>query len=234
MHKNRVTLNGVRSDLIKGLLIQELPPVIKPEMRTQIEEIDGRNGSVITYLGYSAYEKDMTIGLYGDYDIDQIIRFFNSSGEVIFSNEPDKVYQYTIANDIEFERLGRFREAEVTFYVQPFKHSAVEAEQTFTSSPCNILNSGNITSKPVITLTGKGTVTLSLNGTAVLVLTLGSTERSITIHAEKMEAYDGDTLLNRIVAGDYDDLNFHVGMNTLSWSGGTVTSVKIDKYSRWI
>ena len=102
MHKNRVTLNGVRSDLIKGLLIQELPPVIKPEMRTQIEEIDGRNGSVITYLGYSAYEKDMTIGLFGSYDIDQIIRFFNSSGEVIFSNEPDKVYQYTIANDIEF------------------------------------------------------------------------------------------------------------------------------------
>lgn len=234
MHKNRVTLNGVRSDLIQGLLIQELPPVSKPEMRTQIEEIDGRDGSIVTYLGYSAYEKEMLIGLHDDFDIDQVIRFFNGAGEAIFSNEPDKVYQYIITEPIDFERLGRFREAEVTFYVQPFKYSAVETSQTFTQSPFHIFNSGNVQSKPLITLTGSGTVTLLFNGTPVLVLTLGSPGMSITIDAEKMEAYHGSTLLNRYVAGDYDDLRLKVGDNTISWSGGTVTSIVFDKYSRWI
>lgn len=233
MHKNRVILNGIRSDLIDGLLIQELPPIKKPQMRTQIEEIDGRDGSIVTYLGYSAYDKEMIIGLYGDYDIDQVIRFFNSEGTAIFSNEPDKVYKYKILNAIDYTRLGRFKTATVTFYVQPFKHSAVEAEQTFNESPCDVLNSGNILSKPVITLTGSGDVTLSLNGDAVLVISLGSTQRSIIIDVEAMEAYWGDTLLNRLVAGDYGDLSLPVGHNTLSWSG-SVTEVKIGKYSRWI
>lgn len=234
MHKNRVTLNGIRSDLIQGLLIQELPPVIKPLMRTEIEEIDGMSGAIVTNLGYSAYEKEMLIGLHGDFDIDQVIRYFNSSGEVIFSNEPDKVYDYMIINEINFERLAHFRTATVTFYVQPFKHSAVEQEQIFTASPCTIINSGNIIAKPVITLTGSGTVTMSLNGTPVLVMALGASQRSIIIDAEHMEAYWGGTLLNRIVAGDYDDLKFSPGENVLSWAGGSVTEVKIDKYSRWI
>ena len=234
MKKNYCILNGFRSDNVEGLLIQELPPIIKPPMRTEIEEIDGRDGSIVTHLGYGAYEKEMIIGLYGDYDIDHVIRFFNSSGTAIFSNELDKVYQYQIVEQIDFERLAHFRVATVTFYVQPFKHSSVEEEQEFTSSPISVINSGNVKSKPVLTIRGSGTVTLSLNGTAILVLTLGGTERSIIIDAENMNAYWGNTFLNRLVSGDYDDLTLNIGKNILSWSGGSVSSMKIDNYSRWI
>lgn len=91
--RNTVTLNGVNSSLIQGLLIQELPPITKPMIRTQIEEIDGRDGDIITKLGYSAYDKEVSIGLFGNFDIDDIITFFNSEGEVIFSNEPTKYLQ---------------------------------------------------------------------------------------------------------------------------------------------
>ena len=52
---NFITLNGIRSDSVKGLLISELPPVVKPQQRTEIEEIDGRDGDIVTKLGYSAY-----------------------------------------------------------------------------------------------------------------------------------------------------------------------------------
>ena len=90
--RNYVVQNGKDSRYIKGLLIQELPPITKPLMRTSIEQIDGRDGDVITRLGYSAYDKKMKIGLFGDYDIDDIIPFFNSSGTVTFSNEPEKYY----------------------------------------------------------------------------------------------------------------------------------------------
>ena len=233
MKKNQIILNGVRSETITGLLIQELPPIKKPQMRTQIEEIDGRDGSIVTDLGFSAYEKDMIIGLYDDFNIDQIIRYFNSSGDVIFSNEPDKVYKYQIANEINFERLAHFRVATVTFYVQPFKYSAVEEEQEFNDSPFYVYNHGNIASKPVLTITGSGAVALSLNDSVILSIALGDTQRSITIDAEEMEAYWGDTLLNRIVSGNYDDLSLQVGKNKLAWTG-SVDSVKIDNYSRWI
>ena len=35
-----VILNGVKNTMIKGLLVQSLPPISKPLMRTSVEEID--------------------------------------------------------------------------------------------------------------------------------------------------------------------------------------------------
>lgn len=233
MKRNWIELNGVRSETLNGLLISELPPITKPLMRTQIDEIDGRDGSIVTDLGYSAYDREMIIGLFGDYDIDEVVRFFNSSGTAIFSNEPDKVYQYRIHNEIDFERLAHFRTATVTFYCQPFKHSAVEPERVLTSSNGYVYNNGNVPAKPILTLTGTGTVTLSLNGSQVLIIANGSSTRTITIDVEAMNAYNGNTLLNRIVSGDYSDLTLPVGENRIQWTG-SVSSFKIDKYSRWV
>lgn len=120
--RNTITLNGTASSTITGLLIQSLPPISKPMMRTTIEEIDGRDGDIVTELGFSAYDKEITIGLYGTFDINQVIAYFNSEGTVIFSNEPDKLYNYKIINQIDFERLVRYRTATVTMHCQPFKY----------------------------------------------------------------------------------------------------------------
>lgn len=125
---NYIILNDVNSNTIQGLLIQNLPPIIKPKIRTNIEEIDGRDGDVITKLGYSAYEKEFDIGLYGNYDVDQVISYFNSEGTVIFSNEDDKFYKYTIIEQIDFERLIRFKTAKVKMHVQPFKYSNTDTD----------------------------------------------------------------------------------------------------------
>lgn len=124
--RNYIILNGNNSTNIPGLLIQELPAITKPRIRTQVEEIDGRDGDIVTKLGYSAYDKTVKIGLYGDFDIDEVIAFFNSEGTVVFSNEEDKYYNYQIVDQIDFERLVRYRTADVTFHCQPFKYSTTE------------------------------------------------------------------------------------------------------------
>lgn len=123
---NFIILNGRKSTEVAGLMIQSLPPVVKPPMRVQLDEVDGRDGDIITPLGYSGYDRTVKIGLRGVYDEDDIVEYFNSSGKVIFSNEPDKVYDYTIVESFSLDRLRKFREAEVVFHVQPFKHSVVE------------------------------------------------------------------------------------------------------------
>lgn len=128
---NYIILNGVKSTTINGLLIQSLPPITKPLIRTQIDEIDGRDGDIVTKLGYSAYDKSFQIGLYGDYDIDEVIAYFDSKGTVTFSNEDDKYYNYQIINQIDFERLLRFKTATVTMHIQPFKHSLVDKSKSF-------------------------------------------------------------------------------------------------------
>ena len=232
---NFITLNGIRSDSVKGLLISELPPVVKPQQRTEIEEIDGRDGDIVTKLGYSAYDRTMLIGLHGDFDIDDVIRFFDSEGDAIFSNEPDKLYKYQILDDIEFERLIRFRKAKVSFHVQPFKYSAVERIKTINAESedsFRVLNSGNTIARPRITITGSGTINLSLNNHQMFVINLGN-EGYITIDTEEMNAYKGSVLKNRLVTGNYDNFALTLGMNVISWTGD-VDAVSIEKYSRWI
>lgn len=124
-----IVLNGKKSNQINGLMIQKLPDVVKPLIRTEIEEIDGKDGDLVTKLGYSAYDKELLIGLHGNFDINQVISYFDSEGEVIFSNEPDKIYRYQILEEINFEKLIRYRTATVTFHCQPFKYSAIESNR---------------------------------------------------------------------------------------------------------
>jgi len=126
-----IILNGVSSKTINGLLIQNLPPISKPQMRTNIEEIDGRDGDIITDLGYAAYDKSFDIGITDKSVVDQVIGFLNSEGTVTFSNEPSMVYEYKIINQIDFNKLIRFKTASVTMHVQPFKKCLTEKELTF-------------------------------------------------------------------------------------------------------
>ena len=354
---NYIELNGEKSTNVKGLIIQSLPPITKPKMRTSKEEIDGRDGDIITKLGYAAYDKEVGVGLHGDFDIDDAIAFFDSEGEVVFGNEPDKYYRYQILDQIDFERLVRFRTAKVKMHVQPFKYDAVDrtfevinqlinikdsktgkfgvtavssggsvrvagratntceilvpidritlsgsytltAETSGNSAGCalrlvsradhdwdsfgdkyielkdngassitadadteydalwlyvqagtsldftlsvtmssnnfrsiTLANRGNVISRPKVTVYGSGNVELAIN--AVTVLSFSIEGGSITIDAEEMNAYHGDTLMNRRVTGDYSDLRLNVGENVISWHGD-VTAIRLEDFSRWL
>lgn len=236
--RNYIILNGVNSNTLTGLLISKLPPITKPKQRTQTEEIDGRDGDIVTTLGYSAYDKSVDIGLYGDFDIEDVMTYFNSKGTVTFSNEEDKYYNYQIVEQIDFDKLIRFKTAKVRMHVQPFKYSTVEGTRTFnitSEEEITINNSGNYVSKPVISITGSGTINLSVNGYEVLVIELGEDSTTITIDTANMEAYNQNTseLMNRSVTGDYDNLYLNAGSNTISWTG-TITEIQITNYSRWL
>lgn len=231
--RNYLIINGKDSREIKGLLIQSLAPITKPLQRSEIEEIDGRDGDVITKLGYSAYDKQISIGLYGDYDVDEVIKFFDSEGIVVFSNESEKYYKFAVLDQIDFERLVRFKTATVTFHVQPFKYSTLDKKKEYVSptSPIYIFNNGNYVSKPKMTLFGSGTINLSLNDIQLFVIDLQDGE--ITIDFAEMNAYLNTVFKNRRVQGNYDLFNLQCGNNKISWTG-TITKICIENYSRWI
>lgn len=233
---NYLVLNGKNSRYIQGLLIQELPPVSKPQMRTQVDTIDGRDGDIITDLGFQAYDRVCKIALTHNYDIDDVSNYFNSEGEAIFSNEPYLKYKYKIVSKIDYERLIRFRTANVTFHVQPFKYSTIETPLSYEpevgQSSIKVINQGNYFSLPKLTIYGTGTITLGVNGSNIFTINLAN-EGYITIDTENLEAYKDTTLKNRLVSGDYDKFSLEKGENTISWSG-TVSKIEIENYSRWI
>lgn len=235
-----IIINGVSSRNIDGLLIQSLPPITKPKIRTSIEEIDGRDGDIVTTLGYAAYDKTITIGLKGDYNVDDVIGYFNTSGKITFSNELDKYYNFAIYDTIDFNKLIRFKTANINLHVQPFKYSVDEPpivknntrEQTIIDIP--VRNMGNIYSKPKLTITGSNTITVYLGNTQIFSIDLSAAGETIIIDAAEMNATDGaGNYLNRQVTGDYNNFVLATGSNSIRVTG-TITKVTLENYSRWI
>lgn len=230
-----IILNNKRNTEIKGLIVCSLPPITKPQKKVIIEEIDGVDGDVITELGYKAYDKEVQIGLTYNYNIDEIIDYFNSEGIVVFSNEDDKYYRYKIYEQIDFERLLRFKTATVRMHIQPFKHSTIEVAKTFnitTQTEIEIRNKGNVYSKPTLTIYGEGDISISLNGNQIFNINLGD-EEYITLDTEKMEAYKDTILKNRLVTGNYDNFKLNIGRNIITYTG-SITKIVLTNYSRWI
>ena len=139
---NTIIWKGVPSTSIPGLLICELPPITKPKMKVKETTIDGMDGSIIEELGYQPYDKDVEIALRGDFDIDRIIKYFTGEGEIVFGNEPEKVYRARITDKIDYKSLLRFRKATIPFRVQPYKYKHNEAykeAQTATTTGTSIV-----------------------------------------------------------------------------------------------
>lgn len=224
---NYIVLNGMKSTLIKGLLISELPPITKPLIRTKTEEIDGRDGDIVTKLGYAAYDKKMSIGLYGDYDIDEVIEYFNSSGEVLFSNEPDKIYRYQINNAIDFDRLLRFRTATVVFHIQPFKYSALN-DSVFYSKNMLIYNAHSWTVQDVtIDVAKQGAITVDGETDMGITVKMFDTDK-ITLKAGVTYTFEVDVVsgasssVGIAIAKDVDGVLTRLG-DQIFWLGNDVS-----------
>jgi phage-related protein len=230
---NYIIWNDKDSRDIKGLLISELPPISKPNMRVSETTVDGVDGSTFEELGYESYNKPVLIGLRAGADVDKVIGYFTGEGKVIFSNEPQKYYRAKITGQIDFVRLLRYKTATVNFRVQPFKYDNAEVERYSLKGSTSMIvdNAGNYKSKPLITVIGSGDIRFSVNNNEQFRYTFPEGEDTVVIDSEKQDAYWGADLKNRNMFGEFPILQ--VGSNVIAWEGA-VESVKITKYSRWL
>lgn len=231
---SKINWKGINSDTITGLIISELPPISKPKMKTTITKIDGRDGDIIEELGYESYTKSIKVGLSKNYDIDEVIKYFTGSGDLIMSNEPDKVYKCQIIEKVDYNKLLRFKTATVKFYTQPFKYKKDEPKAILNidrETSMTVDNIGLEKSKPIIKLTGSGTVAIQLNGATVFNYIFPENETEVIVDSIQEEAYLNGFYKNRNMTGEFPILE--VGENTISWSGN-LTKIEIEPKSRWL
>ncbi|MDR1240269.1 MAG: hypothetical protein LBK29_00085 [Oscillospiraceae bacterium] len=276
---NYVIFKGVNSNTIPGLLICELPSITKPKMRYEATEIDGRDGNITDELGYSAYIKEMIIGIYGSsiyrnnnlngielnnvelnenktklnknlnknsnvydigYDIDAISKYFSGSGQITFSNEPDKYYNVSFLDQIDFERLVKFKTSRVKIITQPFKYLKDEPNVDVTITDQTLIevtNQGLETSKPIIKLYGTEIVEILINGLSIFQLNYSVNpdipDEYLTVNSEIEECYKDTpgSLKNRSMAGEFPIL--YPGENQIKWIGN-ITRIVVEPKSKWI
>ena len=227
----KIIFKGIDSETITGLLISEQPDITRAPRKTQTTDIDGKDGDLVTYLGYESYDKKAKIGLHGDFDIDEIGNFFSGEGWVIFSNEPTKRYYGRITKQIDFESLVRFRTAVVTWTVQPYKKLVTESNVSGGTSPLAVVNQGYEDAKPLIKIEGTpdDVITLDVDTIDFATVTIPASGE-IYLDGENLNAYDATGDKNDHVVGDFAVLPS--GSSNIGWTG--TATVTITPNSRWL
>ena len=221
-----------------GVRLSGPAPIVRPEERVQHVQIPGISGDLTQLEGeniFNSYIQTVTLHVKNGYRVREIYDWLRGSGYVTFSGEPDRRQQARIIGAITLSKVSRNLDTwvgECQFYCQPLKEKLIPDIQTITSSGATVRNNGDVTARPLWTVTASGSsVTLAAGGKSITVGNL-TANQVIRIDSQVMEVIssDGTQILTADSTGDFPVLI--PGNNTVTGSG--FSSVTIDKRERFL
>lgn len=198
-----------------------LPPVQLSTRRVDEKEVDGRDGTLTEYNGYTSDTKQVEADYKGNNPL-KILNILQGAKEVIFGNVPDRYYKCRLDNQIPLEQVIENQEYNflIMLKCQPFGY-LLEGKQVMELTTPRIIYNGKATykSKPIISIYGTGPCTLNVNNKAFNITSIGG---KITLDSDIEEVYEGK---GQYLEGDlYPELS--TGENNISWIGN-VSKVEI-------
>lgn len=214
---------GISSDDMK-VIPKEENFAVKPSQRFEAITIDGRDGEIFIPLGYESVEKDIELQILDVNMVEDIMQWLNGDGELEYNGKISKAHFYP---GYDVDRFVTLKKAIVSYIREPFWYKANDDYTTVTTS---VVNEGNIYAKPLIKLTGTGTVNVSINQTR---FKYTFTDPYVEIDCDNMtERYDGLSRSRNIEIGlEYPKLN--PGENEIITHSGTCT-IQIMRKDRWL
>ncbi len=208
----------------KGILVNNLPPISKPERMYEEIEVPGRNGKLyIDNNCYNTFQYPITCTLMPGANIREISKWLNGVGKLILSTELDKEYEVIIKDQIDYEQTYRIcNQFEVNFEVQPISRGVVEKEINLTEEGKIIIKESTYIIKPYLKITGSGAITITINNTS---LNIKQIEDFIEIDCELEEAYKENENCNSNIQCETFPY-FNPGENNISWLGN-ITNMQI-------
>lgn len=229
--------DGVTSESL-NTVIQTRPVIETPKRKVLLKSAYGQDG--LTPYDEGAYENTplslilYTGGLSAVESREAIYDLFDHGEykDLILYNDDSKIYKVLMDGPPKFESryyMGEGLSFEVGFTVKPYKFLRNSPLATLTSSG-NLTNPTRYPSLPIITVTGSGDITLTINEKQ---FSLKGVSGYIRLDSAIMEAYQdtGGILVpqnTKVYTRDYPFLK--PGVNTISWTG-TVTKIEI--LPRW-
>ena len=209
----------------RGILVNNLPPISKPERKYEEIEIPGRNGKLyIDDNCYNTFPYTITCTLMPEANIREISKWLNGSGKLILSTELDKEYDVIIKDQIDYEQTYRVCNSfEVNFEVQPIANGTITKILNVKNNNSKIIiKESTYNIKPYLKVTATGNITLTINNSNV---NLENIEKYIELHCELEECFKENLNCNDKI--ECEDFPFLVpGENYISWIGN-ISNIQI-------
>lgn len=230
--KYSFTWNGTNSR-DKGLFLQEMPLIVRPEERVEHVTIPGRSGELTITEGvdvFNSYIQTVHVLVDSLEHVKDIQYWLTGDGYVTFSCEPLRKQRARVINAVEFKKYSRnssFWEADVQFYCEPLKQALTEDVINITESGQQVENPGDVASRPQITVIGgSGNVTIRIGTRSINLKSLTDTV-IVDCEAEWVTDDEGEPLPN-IYTGSFPIIG--VGTKTVQVTG---TFTKLEIQPRW-
>jgi len=166
--------------------------------------------------------------------LDFIMSWLRGSGVITCSDDPLKYRTGKILSGINYAKLLKFRKANISFFCEdPYRYLLAESDVSKTSFPATYVNDGTVPSKPLLKVTGSGTVVFVVNGVSIEYV---FDTAYVYIDCDKQTVFYSvpeDKNRNCTITGD-DWPVLSVGSNTISVTSGTITEIVITPRTRFI
>ncbi len=213
---NYFIFNGINS-IDREIIINQMPPISKPERRISKIEIPGKNG--VLYQDEESYEPivyQLACTILNPKLIDTIKEWLNGEGKITFSSMPDRYYQANIVNKIDYTSIARqIYEFPLEIEVQPIAHGIIEKILNVSKKTSLIITDSTYNIKPYIKVIGSGNITLTINNKSII---LNEIEEYIELDCELEEAYKNtENCNNKVNCTEFPELK--VGENVIDFIG---------------
>ena len=218
-----------------GIELGAAIPIIRPEERVEHVQIPGRSGDMTRLESdddsdpvFNSYIQTATIEVKGNYRTREIFNWLRGSGYVTFHGEPDRRQEARIIGAITLNRHSKnspYWVGECQFYCQPLKELIFPAAVSAAPNGA-VINAGDVTAKPIWTVTPSGATVKLKAGGKELTVTGCTSGTQIIINSDVMEVTNlaGSVSLTKNASGEFPVLL--PGSNTLTGSGWSAVSVQ--------
>ena len=191
-----------------GVWVSELPAPTRAAERTQEVDVPGRAGTLTLKEGeyvHEGYVKECVVTVPSNSDFASLLDWLQGDGDVIFSNEPDRVYKAHMAAEVKFTRISNsLKQATLAFFVHPHKGQYPPETDITLNTSGSVYNPGNVPARPIFTLTFTGACTVRIGANAMTFTAAQSAEpETVTVDCDAELVTDISGLWGGEVTGDF-------------------------------
>lgn len=215
---------------------------LRPASRENVTEVEveGRTKKPLIYTGvYDNLQIPCVLGIKSKDQIRTIYQWLTGTGNLIFSEENDKLYHVRTIT-LSPERLSvRFGKINIEFTTEPFAYAVNPTGQVVTQSYETIANNGSIFAAPEIMLKPRsaGDISIDVNGASFVIKVPSELiGKTIIVDCEVQVAYylgDNNEKIS-ITHMTYNDFPLlKTGENYIKYSG-SASDVVCNVRERWL